>query len=200
MSLRNLAVALTIVCGCALALIGEEAKPGRKVAFLVGVGDYKHESRENQLGAPPVNDVREMKKVLEAAGFQVVMLTDDEATQAKVVAAFDLLLDGKLKASDSKNTLGNRDLLLVQLCGHGIQVDATDPEDPGSYAKSAPHAWGLSDMSGNVWEWSDILFSSEQIVRGGSWGTHSGSCRGANRNYSAPVNRTNDIGFRVLLD
>ncbi len=139
MSLRNFAVGMLVVCGCALALIGEEAKPGRKFAFLVGVGDYKHESRENQLGAPPVNDVREMKKVLEAAGFQVVMLTDDDdATQAKVVAAFELLLEGKLKASDAKNALGNRDLLLVQLCGHGIQVDATDPEDPEKKKKLQP--------------------------------------------------------------
>lgn len=105
-------------------------KAGRKVAFLVGVGDYKHHKKDSQLGAAPVNDVTEMAKVLKANGFTVVLLTDADATRDAVLEKFRLTLNGQSKPTDKKDALGNKDVLLVMLCGHGIQVEATIPNDP----------------------------------------------------------------------
>jgi len=59
----------------------------------------------------------------------------------------------------------------------------------GSYAKAAPHPWGLCDMSGNVYQWCDNWFDSEQklrAARGGSWNSNSGNCRAARSSREWP--------------
>ena len=72
---------------------------------------------------------------------------------------------------------------------------------------------GIYDMSGNVWEWcSDLNGSydnravsksksgvqdSPHVMRGGSWHSDARRCRVAVR--SAPTERNNRLGFRVVL-
>ncbi len=95
-------------------------------------------------------------------------------------------------------------------CDDGVGLETAE------VAHYRPNAFGLYDMSGNVWEWTGDWLGpysaakttnprgaekgAERVMRGGSWSGNLHGLRVSHRDGYPPDLRGGAIGFRVLLE
>jgi len=99
--------------------------------------------------------------------------------------------------------------------GCGSQWDKRRTAPVGSFP---PNAFGLYDVLGNAWEWTQDCWNptylgapnnggvwtsgrcDERVIRGGSWTTHPWILRSAHRSSHDLTRRANYLGFRIVKE
>ena len=108
-----------------------------------------------------------------------------------------------LPTEDQWQAVADYDGTYVYGCGETIDPgmanyrNSEQPDGTIAVGSFGRHGYGMSDMAGNVWEWTSSGSDGTRIFRGGGWYSSDSDCAVLIRGDGIPHANYCDIGFRV---
>ncbi|MBN2588714.1 MAG: SUMF1/EgtB/PvdO family nonheme iron enzyme [Sedimentisphaerales bacterium] len=108
-----------------------------------------------------------------------------------------------LPTEDQWQAVADYDGTYIYGCGATIDPgianyrDSIHPDGTLSVGIFGQYGYDMSDMAGNVWEWTSSSSDGSRIFRGGSWSSYDSDCDVSIRGDGIPYANYCDIGFRV---
>jgi rhodanese-related sulfurtransferase len=108
-----------------------------------------------------------------------------------------------LPTEDQWQAVADYDGTYIYGCGETIDPaianyrDSAHPDGTVPVGSYGLYGYGLSDLAGNVWEWTSSGLDGNRVFRGGSMGSIDADCDVSIRGDGIPYANYWDIGFRV---
>jgi formylglycine-generating enzyme required for sulfatase activity len=143
----------------------------------------------------PAEDRDLVADLLKAGAAEVRLLTEEEWVAAAGGTG------GKDRYTwDPPAGPATKDAAAILARANTAEAELGDTSPVAMYPLGASQPWGVMDLAGNVWEWTNSWYDEEKtarVVRGGSWGNYGVNARVAIRDRGNPNASNYNVGVRL---